>query len=151
MGAGKRGSELLVHKPVQEEDGRRGTGSQCWSSSWSTWSSLRDVTASFQVHQDFNAMRHNRETEGGLEGLRDDSAGNRPIKAEGPEFKSPGEKKNIQKPGVDVCNPVLCREQGTEVCWTCLDPGSVRWPVSRKYTHTPHTCSYIYTCKINFK
>lgn len=37
-------------------------------------------------------MRHNRETEGGLEGLRDDSVGNCPIKAEGPEFKSPGEK-----------------------------------------------------------
>lgn len=41
-------------------------------------------------------MRHNRETEGGLEGLRDDSAGNRPIKAEGPEFKSPGEKKTYK-------------------------------------------------------
>lgn len=113
-GGWKKGVRALGAQasPGRGQKKRDGVPGQCWSSSRSTWSSLRDVTASFQAHQDFNAMRHNRETEGGLEGLEDDSAGNHPTKAEGPEFKSPG-KKTYKKPGVDVCNPVLCREQGT--------------------------------------
>lgn len=141
-GGWKKGVRALGAQasPGRGRKKRDGVPGQCWSSSRSTWSSLRDVTASFQAHQDFNAMRHNRETEGGLEGLEDDSAGNHPTKAEGPEFKSPGKKHTKSQVWMSVTQ--YCVGSRAQACWTCLDPGSVRRPVSRVHTHHIHVHTY---------